>query len=606
MLSENGLLLAKFTSMRFSEIEGTPGVSRGVESLVHQLAWPPASLAEIPLKVRRAVFVSNDTECIEGYTSNLSKNVESLQLSSAQELTTKGSSLNLDKETIIVYVPEKVNSLDDVSASTERYIWQLLDIVKYVINASLPTKVFVMTQRVADGETPTALAQAALHGLSRIIASEQPDVFGGLIDNEDSTFPSLAIKYVQGADVVRMSDGVPRTARLRPMPREKILPTKHTSTILPRPEGTYLVTGGLGALGLEVAQFLVENGARRLILISRRALPSRKEWDRVAKPYDSIIAKIRQLENSGASVHVLALDIGAKDATQQLSTALDSLSLPPILGVIHAAGVVDNQFVHETTADSFLRVLSPKVDGALVLHTLFPPTTLDFFILFSSCGQLFGFPGQSSYASGNAFLDTLATHRRNLGDNAVSFQWTCWRGMGMAADTDFLNAELQCKGITDVTCDDAFRAWMHVARYDIDHVVVLRSLAFDEGEPLPVPILNDIAPRRACSARAICAAPADATTTPNTAGDMPKSGPELKAYLDAKIRDCVAKVMQSSVEDVDSHTALSSMGIDSVMTVALRQQLQTALKVKVPPTLTWSHPTVGHLAGWFAEKLAAS
>ena len=169
--------------------------------------------------------------------------------------------------------------------------------------------------------------------------------------------------------------------------------------------------------------------------------------------------------------------------------------------------------------------------------------------------------------------------------------------------TEFINAELESKGITDVTRDDAFRAWLHLSNFDMDHGVVLRSMAFDEGEELPVPILNDIAIRSAPNS-------SQEATTQSSSGShdaMPASGPELKAYLDTKIRECVASVLQlSSIEDVDSKAALSDLGVDSVMTVSLRRKLQQTLKVKVPPTLTWSHPTVGHLAGWFAEKIHAS
>lgn len=220
---------------------------------------------------------------------------------------------------------------------------------------------------------------------------------------------------------------------------------------------------------------------------------------------------------------------------------------------------------------------------------------------FSSYGQLFGFPGQSSYASSNAFLDTLATHRRSLGDNAVAFQWTSWRDLGMAASTDFINAELESKGITDVTRNQALHAWEHVARFDTDHAVVLRSLAFDENEPLSVPILNDIAVRRAGTAATTTA---DANGTAGSDSTMPASGPEMKLWLDTKIRECVVSVLQlSSIVDVDSRAALADFGVDSVMTVTLRKRLQSNLKIKVPPTLIWSHPTIGYLVGWYMEKL---
>ena len=601
ILDESGRPLLKVSSMRFSEIEGTPGASGSTESLVHQLAWPPATFSEKPLKISNAILIS-DHSPTEKYIANLSDKFASVvKLSQAQALSRADLSESLkSEETIIVYCPSQIESVDDIPKASELFISEILDIVKFVSQHSLPSKVFVLTDRTFAGENLTALAQAPLHGLCRIIASELPDLWGALIDTEDSSFPLQAIKYVQGQDVIRMSDGVPRTARLRPFTREMVSIESNLKSLLPRAEGTYIITGGIGALGLEVADFLVEKGARRLVLVSRRSLPPRGDWENLTGSIEAAAQKIKHLENLGATVYVVAVDIGGPLGSENLKSALDALSLPPILGVVHAAGVLEDQLVLETTADSFHRVLSPKIAGALALHALFTPGSLDFFVLFSSCGQLFGFPGQSSYASGNAFLDTLATHRRNQGDNAVAFQWTSWRGLGMAASTDFINAELESKGITDVTRDEAFRAWEHVTNHDTDHAVVLRSLAFDANEALPVPILTDIAVRRAPTATAAD----DADGAAGSHDAMPPPGPELKHWLDAKIRECVVSVLQlSGIDEVDSRAALADLGVDSVMTVTLRKRLQSSLKVKVPPTLTWNHPTVGHLVGWYMEKL---
>ena len=600
ILDESGEPLLKIFSMRFSEIQGTPGASGSIESLAHQLAWPPTTFSEKPLEIDNIVLISGHSPTEKNIADLSNKFASVIKLSQVQDLSRDDLSVTLkSKETIIVYCPDQIESIEDIPRASELFISEILDIVRFVAEHALPTKVFVLTNRTFAGEDLTALAQAPLHGLCRIIASELPDLWGALIDTEDSSFPLQAIKYVQGHDIIRMSDGVPRTARLRSFPRKTGSTGTNLKSLLPRPKGTYIITGGIGALGLEVADFLVEKSARRLVLVSRRELPPRGDWDNLTGSIGAAAQKIKHLENLGATVYVVAADIGAPSGSENLKNALDNLSLPPILGVVHAAGVLEDQLVLETTADSLHRVLRPKVAGALALHSLFAPGSLDFFVLFSSCGQLFGFPGQSSYASGNAFLDTLATHRRNLGDNAVAFQWTSWRGLGMAASTDFINAELESKGITDVTRDEAFRAWEYVANHDTDHAVVLRSLAFDENEPLPVPILNDIAVRRAGTAAttADAASPSDA---------VPASGPELKIWLDTKIRECVVSALQlSGIDDVDSRATLSDLGVDSVMTVTLRKGLQSSLKIKVPPTLTWSHPTVGHLVGWYMEKLGS-
>lgn len=606
--NEDGHVLAKFESMRFSEIEGTPGVSGSVESLVHSLSWVPAPFSQNPTSWNSILLVSDDSATLARYGKQLKSQAKSVtQLHTASEI----ESVSIGTRTAIIYCPGSVSSLGDVPPKAESFISELLTLTKHVVNnhPTTETKVFSLVSTFAEGETPTALAHAPLQGLARIIASEHPDQWGGLLDLDDASgsFPTLAIKYVQDQDVIRVQDGLPRVARLQPLPRDRLYSAADAParTLLPKPEGTYLVTGGLGVLGLEVANWLVEKGARRVVLISRRGLPPRKQWQHVATsdPLKPAVDKIQALEKAGATVHTLALDIGAEGAQVALTTALEELRLPPVLGVVHAAGTLEDQLVLNTTGDSFGRVLRPKVSGALALHDAFPPNTLDWFVLFSSCGQLFGFPGQSSYASGNAFLDTLAAHRRAQGDNSVAFQWTSWRGMGMAASTDFISAELESKGITDVTCEEAFRAWEHLSKYDIDHGVVLRSLAFEDGEPLPVPILEKIAVRKIKSSTSDST---DGSNQPSN-GEIPTSGPELKAWLDNKIREIIAEVlMLGGADDVDPRAAIADLGVDSVLTVTLRRSLQSTLKVKVPPTLTWSHPTVNHLTGWFAEKLGKS
>ncbi|TVY19808.1 6-methylsalicylic acid synthase [Lachnellula arida] len=619
--NEEGRVLAKFESMRFSEIEGTPGVSGSVESLVHNLAWVPAPFSRKAASWESFILVSEDPATLDRRWEQLqrecrARNVKATRVQSAAEIATK----SLGPSTAIIYCPGPVSVLADVPSKAEAFLSELLLLTKHAVGSTSTSaggsgsKVFVITTAVSTAETPTALSHAPLHGLARIIASEQPDQWGALIDVDDLSgngpFPMLAFKYVKDQDIICMEDGLPRVARLQPLPRERLYDNSASPSpppsLLPKPEGTYLVTGGMGALGLEIAGWLVEKGARRVVLVSRRTLPARREWDKLDASSSSglrpAIDKILGLEAWGATVYTLALDVGAPDAAAVLQTELDRLGLPPVLGVVHAAGTLEDQLVLDASSAAYSRVLRPKVAGALALHTVFPPQTLDWLVLFSSCGQLFGFPGQGSYASGNAFLDTLATYRRALGDNTVAFQWTSWRGLGMAASTEFINAELDSKGITDVTPEEAFRAWEHLGKYDLTHGVVLRSLAFPEGEPLPVPILDDIAVRiRAPSSGA---AEGDIDNDTAAGGGMPTNGLDLKAWLEQEIRDVIAGVlMLGSADEVDPRAAIADLGVDSVMTVKVHRQLQSALKVKVPPTLTWSHPTVGHLTSWFAEKV---
>lgn len=607
VLTEQGEMIAKFQALRFSDVEGATGISGSVESLVHQLAWVPPKLSEKPIPLSRVVLVCEDPAILEQYAGQIQgKYGEVIQAARSEDLNRPEVFLAISKkESAVVYLPCNVEDLDEVAGATHRFVWEAVSMLKLLASSSAAAKLYIITDQVYKGQSPTALAHGALYGLARIAAEEHPDNWGALVDNEGGGFPTLALKYVRGEQVIRMDDGVPRVGRLRPLSREQRHGKNSSRTLLPKPEGTYIVTGGLGDLGREVLEFLVDKKARRIVVISRSGLPGRKDWDSEGLSENTrlAIATVRKLEQAGAWVHTMPLDIGASDAHEKLLAELDRLSLPKVLGVIHAAGIMENGFIQNVTAESFANVFRPKVSGALTLHRAFPPGTLDFFILFSSTGQLVGTAGQSSYGSANSFLDALATHRRARGDNAVAFQWTAWRGLGLATCTDSstLDAELVSKGITDITVDEGFRAWEHVGKHDVDHGVVTRIRTYDQGEKVPIALIEEVAPRRFTS---VGNAAADEQPEPGRAtASRPTSGPELKEWLNVTIRGCLAAVMMGDPDEIDPRAPVADLGVDSVMTVVLSQKLQAAMGIKVPVTLTWNHPTVLHMVGWFYDKL---
>ena len=602
---QEGRALVAFSRMQFAEIEGNPLANARVEDLVHHLSWVPAALTEQPHQLNRVFIVASHRDGLcQKYEEQLAE--IHIKTTIVDPPTGPNGQLCLpdmaSSSSVVIYIPQGIERLDEVASASKAYCQELLAITKGIMSTTPSVRVFVITQSAIEAQTPTSLAYAPLLGLGRIIAAEQPDIWGAVIDIDCPNFPLQAIKYVVEADVIKIEDTVSKVCRLRSLPQDKFL-TEHTHRrLMPRPGATYVVTGGLGVLGLEVLDFLAERGARRFVLVSRKGLPARCEWANGGQQNMAAVNKILALEELGIHIHILALDLTTRNAASTLRRSLEDLGLPEVRGVVHAAGVLDNQLVQEITRDAFDRVLEPKVDGALAVHQAFPVGTLDFSIWFSSCGQLFGFPGQASYASGNAFLDSLASHRHAQGEDAVAFQWTSWRGLGMAASSDFIEAELESKGITSVTREEAFRAWDHASKYDTSHACVLRSRIFQADEALPMQILQDIALRRQRQA--------DSTT--NETGQkaaresLPPAGKALSTYLQGKISDCVASVLQlSSPDDVDAKVALPELGMDSVMTVAFRRQLQQKLNVKVPPTLVWAYPTVAHLVKWFAEKLTA-
>lgn len=589
ILGETGSILVDIQGLKFAGIEGNTTTRNSHRELVHRIAWPPARLAENPLRFHKVVFIADkSSSLLQSYEARLlCLGVCSMTIAEPEDLPPLG------KESIVIFIADIAKAAEEIYQTSARSCDKLLSTIKALTKSSPSCKAFCITQNVSLGVDFRSLSQAPLLGLARIIQSEEPEVFGSLIDVEDDLFPMQAIKYVQGVDVIRIEDSVARTARLRPFAFNPSDTIKHKTSFHLQPQGTYVITGGLGALGLEVAFYLAEKGAKRLVLVSRRRLPARYLWE---AQKDSVeIQRILYLEAMGLSVYPVAIDMTASDASSQLQSALDNLLLPPVLGVVHAAGTLANQVVAETTSKAFDSVISPKIIGAMALHEAFPPETLDFMVLFSSCGQLLGFPGQAAYASGNAFLDALATHRRNLGDNTISMMWTSWRGLGMAASTRYIDAELHARGITDITRNDAFLAWEQIFRHDTDHAVILRTLPVTGDTPSHHPILDDILVRQ--QGEPAVSRSDDEKTVPE-----PTSGPELQAFLTMRVKQCVAATLSLSEDAVDSHVALSELGMDSVMAVGLRTQLQNTMGVKVGPTLIWNCPTVSHLAQYFVKE----
>ncbi|KAF2624055.1 ketoacyl-synt-domain-containing protein [Macroventuria anomochaeta] len=599
VLSEDGALLTKINGMRFSDIEAVGDKSKGIDSLVHRLAWVPPTFSETPLLMSNVVVVSRESQILDNYVNTLeimSKRV--VTVPSSDDL--KGSdamSILQEEDTVVIYLPGAVEYIEDVPNKAHAFTWETASILSILAGIPSAPKLFVITDSAYKGHSPTGLAQCPLHGFARVAASEYPDVWGGLIDNEGPAFPLLPVRYVKGQSVVRVQDGLPRVARLRPFAKDQQR-SDHKKSLLPQPHGTYLVTGGFGDLGLEVLKFLVQKGARRIVVISRSGLPPRKDWLSASGSMAAVVQKIANLESLGATIYALPLDIGSSSTSTELSVALDRLSLPPVLGVVHAAGISGYGYIKDSTSTSYVDVMGPKVQGALNLHNVFPSGTLDFFVFFSSIGQIIGTPGQSAYAASNAFLDGLATQRRSQGCNSIAIQWTAWRALGLASDTALVDLELHSKGVTDITVKEGFQAWMHLSDIDTDHAVVTRTRILDADETLPCELIADIVQRRAAPA-----ASTNPTTSALATTTKPKSGPKLKAHLNAEIKGCLSHILHLDVKEIDDRAAIADLGIDSVITVALRQQLRKAMGVTVPPTLTWNHPTVGHLVEWFYGNL---
>ncbi len=349
---------------------------------------------------------------------------------------------------------------------------------------------------------------------------------------------------------------------------------------------SYLITGGLGALGIQVAEWLVNQGARHLVLTGRRS------------PSEKVQQQLHQLEQSGAMVQVVAADIADRADVQRIITGLET----PLGGVIHAAGVLEDGLLMGQDWASFERVMAPKVAGAWHLHTLTQDRNLDFFVCFSSVAAMLGSPGQGNYAAANAFMDALVHHRRHLGLPGSSINWGPWAESGMAAALGRREqARWEAQGIKPIARDRGLAVLGELLTQNATQVGVLPinwSQFIRQFPPdKPLPILSIVA-----------------ATTPAIA--QPKSAfrqtvdlanaVDRKTLLLEHLRQQTAKVLNmSSVEAIDPQLGFIELGMDSLMAVELSNRLGSSLEFHVSAAIAFDYPTIESLVDYFDQIIAA-
>jgi NAD(P)-dependent dehydrogenase (short-subunit alcohol dehydrogenase family)/acyl carrier protein len=351
-----------------------------------------------------------------------------------------------------------------------------------------------------------------------------------------------------------------------------------------RPDASYLITGGLGALGLVVAERLAQRGARHLALMGRGA------------PSQTAQAAIMRIERAGARVAVLRGDV-AVEADVASALAEVEATMPPLRGVIHAAGVLADATVAQLDAGRLDAALAPKVAGAWHLHRLTLGRQLDHFVLFSSVAALLGSPGQGNYAAGNAFLDALAQLRRTNGLPASSIAWGPWSEIGLAAARTDRGERLAQRGVGSIAPHAGLAA---LERLMEQHTAYVAVMPFDAGqwcESYPAAAASFLAglrateeaPRREQHLRAMLLAS--------------EPGKRRRALLEDHLREQLAQVLRLPLARIDAAKPLKSMGLDSLMAIEFKNRLEGSLGLALSATLAWNYPTIAVLADYLAGRM---
>ncbi|WP_375765195.1 SDR family NAD(P)-dependent oxidoreductase [Archangium gephyra] len=445
----------------------------------------------------------------------------------------------------------------------------------------------------AGGAQVTSPGQGTVWGFARSVSHEYPELRATCVDlppvpaasEVDALVAELLAAPSSGHDEEQLAlraDGryVARLVRVTPTP-SRAVPVQA--------EATYLLTGGLGGLGLAFARWLVEQGARSLVLLGRKA------------PGPDAEQTLRELAERGASIRVESVDVGDASAVEEL-VKHKLKGLPPLRGIIHAAGVLDDGTIPHQSEARLRTVLRPKVEGAWNLHRATSGLTLDFFVLCSSAASLLGTPGQANYSAANAFLDSLAYARRSAGLPALSVNWGAWSEVGLAAQEG--RAErLGLRGVGSMTNREGVEALSRLLRGDETQVGVMgfNLRQWEQFYPRAGsgPLYAEL--RTADKGRAVAPVGSRIRETLEAV-----TGRARHEQLEDYVRGQVAQVLRLTPERVEGDVPLVNLGLDSLMTLELRNRLEAGLGLTLPATILWAYPSLKVLVPHLAERMGLS
>jgi acyl transferase domain-containing protein len=368
------------------------------------------------------------------------------------------------------------------------------------------------------------------------------------------------------------------------------LPPDASARGMVRQDGTYLITGGLSGIGLLAAEWLVEKGARHLVLMGRRGAP------------EAALPVLERLATSGAQIKVVQGDVSRLDDVERVLAGI-TVSMPPLRGILHSAGVLDDGVLVQQDWSRFERVFAPKVDGAWHLHTATAALGLDFFVLFSSIAAVLGSSGQGNHAAANAFMDALAHSRRAAGLAGLSVNWGAWADVGSATEQG-VSDRIAERGLGLLPPAATLRL---LGRLLVDAPPQVAVLAVDwsiygrQHGAAEQPFLTDVMFHGSVASETP-APPVEVSLATRLASTPTHLQTGLVLTY---VREQAALVLDLDPLAIDDRIPLSEMGLDSLMAVELRNLLRAGLGIEgsLPATLAFDYPTLERIANFLVKDI---
>ena len=475
---------------------------------------------------------------------------------------------------------------DDALARGRDLAWAISATVRALVGGwhGKSPQLWLVTRNglAVNDDEPGDPAIGALKGLVRVLAYEHPDLHATLVDldtevdsGDDILAPLITeLGLASTDDVIAWRQEHRYVERLS---RATLGAAKQDPVV--RSDGAYVVTGGLGGIGLVVARWLVDRGAGRIVLNGR------------SEPSDEQRAVLAELEGR-AQIAVMCGDIAAPGVAEQLVTAAEVTGLA-LRGVVHSAAVIDDQIVAALSRESLERVWAPKAAGALRLHVATAGRELDWWVGFSSTSSLLGSPGQAAYAAASAWLDALVAWRRASGLPATTINWGQWSDIGVARSLTF-------SALDPIAPAEGIEALEAVLAGDLARVGVAR-LRLDRGAAA-FPEIQQLGYFATLAEELDVESDDDDWAGPDALRDMDAA--EANRVVTARLGGRILAIMGYPKDSaIDADQPLTELGMDSLMAVRIRNTVRGDFGVEPPVALLLQGASVVDLTADLIRQL---
>ncbi|MBB4928546.1 SDR family NAD(P)-dependent oxidoreductase [Kitasatospora kifunensis] len=576
LATADGTVVAELHGLRVTNI--TPPTERFAARLTHQ-EWVPAPLPEQRPRATEGSWTVLTTED-SSWPAELALELKK-QAADGRTLpldTALGDPAALTPCTGIVLALGDEQPGDAPNETTRRTVSHVVALVRLLSQWDRPPRLWVISR---SGRAP--LTTAAVRGLLRSVAYEHPELRAGTLEftPQQSPYPGIVDELLDDqqplSEIALLPTGR-QVAQVLTGPGTATAPAAGSGAEPVRPGASYLVTGGLGGLGLLTVGWLARRGAGRIV-ISTRSTPTAEAE-----------ARLRTLRGADTEISIIRGDIGDPSVAARAVAAAEGNGRT-LRGVFHAAGVVEDATVANLDDRLLDRVWRGKADGGWALHQATADSALDHFVVYSSVASLIGSPGQAAYAAANAFLDGLTTHRLDNGLSATGIHWGAWSEVGRGqhlADQGFLTIS-PTDGI-DALERILTAGHQQLAYSPLDTAQWTAPYPALRTSTLLTPLLTGEEAEQDEAAVRDQLLAADSTA-------------QRRELLEAFIIETVRELLGGTTRHIGPHTSMVILGLDSLGAVQLQQRLQRALRTELKPGVIWVKPSAASLADWLLDAM---